>query len=535
MNDRHRRSHQRHSSLIRQSGLISLAAATSVASGLLLDVVIAITFGADRATDAFFVAARIPVGLIAIVTVAVNQALVPAFSTWFVQKDEDDVRRLVSLVLTATLLSGAALAALGALVASLLMPLIAPGLTALPLATSAAMARVMFLVVPLVALAEVLRALLNARGVFVAPAAMNVIMNGVAAGVILTSSSGEIHVVVWGYAAGAASQLAFMAGIAYRQGFRYRLQLALNDPDLTSVARLATRPLVGAGLNPLARVGEQIVVSYLPPGSITILNYGYRLISAIGGTLLFRSVIVTLLPRLTVATARNDEVAVSKTTMLGLRMMLAVSIPLTAFVAVLANPFVLVVFERGAFGRNDVALLGMVLAVYSASLVGSALQRALLAPFFARLDTRIPLRNTVYGATVNLLLLPLVLAFGLEDERSVLGVAVAYSLAQYANVVHAGTRLRRLTGQRFITLLPLCTSLVIASALAAAAMAFASSELGPDKLSRIELLGRACVLGATGLVVLGLVLALVKWGASRWPSSTARDAAAATTGPSNVG
>lgn len=520
MSDRRRRAPRQGSSLIRRSGLTSVAAAASVASGLLLDVVIASTFGAGSATDAFFVAARVPVGLIAVVMVAANQALVPAFSTWFVHKGEADGQRLVSLVLSATLLSGSAVAILGLLVAPLLVGVTAPGLAAAPFATAVSMARVMFLVVPLVALAEVLRALLNSREGFVAPAAMNVVMNGVAAGVIVGASSGEIGVVVWGYVAGAAAQLAFMVGVAYRRGFRYRPKLALNDPDLAAVARLTARPLAGAGLNPLVRVGEQIVVSFLPPGSIAIVNYGYRLISAIGGTVLFRSVIVALVPRLSAASARHDAVAASRITMTGLRMMLALSIPLTAFVAVLATPFALVVFDRGDFRRNDAALLGTVLAVYSASLIGSALQRALLAPFFARLDTRTPLRNTLYGMAVNLILLPpLVLAFGRGDERSVIGVAMAYSMAQYANVVHAATRLHRAAGQRFSPLRALCGFLVIASALAAAAMAWASSALHLGaQLPRFQLMGRAIALAALGLVVMGLALALSTRLARRWPA-----------------
>jgi hypothetical protein len=98
---------------------------------------------------------------------------------------------------------------------------------------------------------------------------------------------------------------------------------------VVAAGRLSVRPLIGAGLNPLARVGEQLFVSFLPAGSITILNYGYRLVSAIGGTVLFRSVMVVLLPRLTRVTAEGDEKAVRATTKLGLRILLVISVALT--------------------------------------------------------------------------------------------------------------------------------------------------------------------------------------------------------------
>ena len=176
-----------------------------------------------------------------------------------------------------------------------LMRVTAPGLSAASVDLAADLARIMFIVVPLVALAEVLRALLNALGSFFAPAAMNVVMNGLAAGVILWRGDGNVRLIATAYALGAFAQLVFMVVAAYRKGFRFHASAHIRDPDVVAAGRLSVRPLVGAGLNPLARVGEQLFVSFLPAGSITILNYGYRLVSAIGGTVLFRSVMVVLL------------------------------------------------------------------------------------------------------------------------------------------------------------------------------------------------------------------------------------------------
>ena len=75
-------------SMIRQSSLTSLVAGGSVLTGLLLDAVVAAKFGAGRATDSFFVAARIPLGLNAVVVAAANQALVPAISKSLVTRSE---------------------------------------------------------------------------------------------------------------------------------------------------------------------------------------------------------------------------------------------------------------------------------------------------------------------------------------------------------------------------------------------------------------------------------------------------------------
>ena len=86
-------------------------------AGLILDVSIAFSFGAGPKTDAFFVASRIPIGLVAVVMVAANQALVPAFRTSFTKRGEQATDRLISMVLCAVVAVGVALVLLSWLIA----------------------------------------------------------------------------------------------------------------------------------------------------------------------------------------------------------------------------------------------------------------------------------------------------------------------------------------------------------------------------------------------------------------------------------
>ena len=301
-------------------------------------------------------------------------------------------------------------------------------------------------------------------------------------------------------------QFAFIIPFAIRNGFRYRPSWRLRDARFRSVAQLSVRPIVSGALNPVTRIAEQILLSFLPPGSITIVAYGYRLISAVGGTIFFRSVMVTLLPRL--SAAGGDPAELNRLTRQGLRIMLGLSLPLTAFVAILGRPGALVVFQRGRFTRDDALLLGTVIAVYAFSLAGSAIQRALLAPFFALLDTKTPLRNTIYGVVANLVLLPTAV-FGLQlfGARPVIGVAVAYSLAQYVNVAHAAYRVRAIAGAPWQGLRWFVVKLVLASTASVIAMLVVESWLMLDQPhSRpLEVVG---VL-ATGLAGLGALAAVL--------------------------
>ncbi len=505
--------------IFRQSGLTGIAAGAGLIAGLILDISIALKFGAGRNTDSFFVAARIPIALTAVVMAAANQALVPAFRTSLTQRGDRSTDRLISMIIAVVLVVGAAVVLLSWLLAAPLVHITAPGLTPgsdYPLAAS--MVPVMFAMIPLTAIAEVMRAYLNARYAFVAPALMTVVLNGLAAAMILVLPLlgwHEIHLVAVAFLAGAAAQAVFMCVMAVRQGLRIRPELDLGDEQLRSVGKLLIRPLGAAGLNPVARIGEQLMVSFLPEGSITILNYGFLVISAVGGTVFFRSVIVALIPRITDAHNRDGQAEVRRYTGLGIRIMLAISVPLTAFMAVLGKPVAIAVFFRGKFILSAAELLGTVLIVYSIALVGSAVQRALLAPFYARLDTRAPLRNAFYGVLANMVLLPLlVLPLGLNNQYAIVGVALAYSLAQYVNVGHAWYRLNRIDGNPGTGVLPFAGKLLMASICSAAVMIGVALPLHlyDPHLDRVQLLLRTPFDGLLGLGVLLAVLYLLAGG-----------------------
>jgi len=148
--------------IFRQSGLTGVAAMAGVIAGLILDVSIAFGFGVSSKTDAFFVASRIPIGLIAVVMVAANQALVPAFRTSSTKRGEQATDHLISMVLCSVVAIGIAMVLVAWLLAWPLMRVTAPGISGSEVNLAASMLPIVFAMVPLVAVAEVLRAYLNA-------------------------------------------------------------------------------------------------------------------------------------------------------------------------------------------------------------------------------------------------------------------------------------------------------------------------------------------------------------------------------------
>lgn len=451
--------------LARQSGITAVVALLAVASGFLLDLAWWHRLGVGAGSDAIALALRLPLALAAVTVALGAQVLVPTFTAWRVELAGDrEAGAVTGLLLW---LAGAGLAGAGvlALLAGPAMRLLSPDWSPATLDAAAHLTRILAIYLPALAGAEVLRSWLISRLVIGFPAAMSLVLNLVGIPIILLGPA-RIETVAWAYAAGALAQVAVMAALAHHHGWRARRPRP-RDPAVWHTLGLLRRPTLAAGLNPVMRVVEGIVVSFLPVGSATVVHYGNRIASALGGTVVFRSVMVALIPRLGTALAKGDEVAAARLLRHGIRLVALLAVPMTLLGLVLFPAVTPLVFgdRPGTAGA-----LPIVLAVYALSFAGSGLQRALLAPFFAARRMAEPLRNTAYGVVANAGLLLTLYPLASTWAHPVLAVPIAYAASQYVNVGHAWRRARRLPGLGRLGLAPaLAGSLLcgLAGALAA--------------------------------------------------------------------
>jgi putative peptidoglycan lipid II flippase len=433
------------SKLLRASAAGSLGSLVALGAGLLLDLTMALLLGAGPNTDALFVALRIPLGIAVFFPPTAVQILVPTISRWF---EEGDVRRAnarTTSVLAATALASGGVALAGFLIAPAMVRFLAPGLATEGHVLAASLTRVVFLMIPAIATSEVLNAYRHAnRSHGLASAVHGALGLTIVAILLISSDSAGVSIAAWAYVAGAAVQLAASFVLAYRTGFRFRAGPVRTD-EMRQLGSRSLRPLAASGVQLGTRIGEQMVASFLAPGSITILALANRLVSAVGGTLFFRPVMTAFIAPMSRLHAGGDLEGLRKLLRNGLRAMLAVSLSLTALVALAGVPFIAGLYALGDFTPEQARLLGITVGVYAASLPTAALQRMLLGFTFARLDTTTYLRNTIYGGIANLALLGSLIV-GWRPSPEILIVPIAFSLAQIVNVWHAAAVVRRQIG-----------------------------------------------------------------------------------------
>jgi putative peptidoglycan lipid II flippase len=489
--------------LARTSSGIAVLAAVGVVTGFAVDATIAALFGAGSRTDAFFIAATIPFALASVLLTSANQAVVPLINGWFGEHGREGALERVGALLGTAVALAVAVGGLGAALSPVIPSLLAPGSSTDTKSSAVALTALLFVTVVTRVAAEVLRALLNARFSFATPAAMPIAENlTVLATTVLLADRLGVPAVAVGYVAGGFLQMLFMYAMARQKGLRVRPRVRLHDPEIRAAFRLLRLPLAGTGLTMLSRTAERFLASFLPTGSITILNYAWVVVNSLGGAVFFRSVVVALLPRL--SEARGDDDASRRIVADGIRLMSLVSIPLTALVVALADPLVRLFFQRGAFTGASAALLGSVLAIYALQFPLDALTRVFQSFWYSRLDTRIPFHNVALGVGVDVALAAaLVWPLGLE------GLAVAYVLSSVANLAHGYVTVHRRIGVPVGPLLPLLGKIVLAAALSGIAAAVCILLL-PDAVGLGGRIVSVLVPGAIAGVVLLSALALLR-------------------------
>lgn len=429
--------------MLRSAASVAVATTGSRVLGYVRDMVIAATFGAGPAADAFFVAFRIPNFLRRLFAEgAFSQAFVPVLSQYRTQREPAEVRDLVAHTLgtLAAVLLGTAL--LAVLAAPLLVWLLAPGFGDDPQrgALTGTLLRITFWYLPLVSLAAAVGGVLNTFGRYFAPALtplfLNLAMIGAA---VWLAPRLEVPVLALaiGVVVGGLLQLLWQLPPLRATGNLVRPRVSFSHPGVRRILALMGPGVFGSSVAQINLMFDTIVASFLATGSVSWLYYADRLVEFPLGVLAIAFATV-ILPRLSREHAGDDPQAFSRTLDWGLRWVVLVGLPAAAALAVLAGPLLGTLFHYGAFDTRSVHMARQALWAFAPGLLAFMAIKVLAPGYYARQDTRTPMRIGVAAMLANIGI-TLVLVWPLQHA----GLAAATSLAAYLNALLLLRGLRR--------------------------------------------------------------------------------------------
>jgi putative peptidoglycan lipid II flippase len=484
--------------VVRAAAIIALGNVLSRGLGLVRDQVIAFTFGATASTDAFVLARTIPNNLYDLLVGTVTTA---AFVPVFVQhaRDERQLWRLVSAVLSLAGLAFVTLAVLLAAFADPLMGLIGSGFASGEQRTLAAnLMRIALISVVFQGLAGVLTSALYAQNRFALPAFATAAYNiGIIAAILLLARPLGVPALSVGLVVGALAQFVLQAsGLrAFWRAYRPRIDLA--EPAIRRILALAGTVAAGLVVTQIGQFIDRYLATHLVEGSLSSMEYATRVIQfplGIVGLAVSYAVLPTL-SRFSV----GDEKSLSEyreALVFGLKLVLLLMLPALAGLAALSQPVIGLLFERGAFQAADTARTAGIFLFYSPMLPLTAVDYLLINAFYARQNARTPV---LVG--VVCVLIYLVVALATIGPLQARGLALANAVQNSSHALILLYLLRRaLPGLRLgSALVPFLARIIPASAIVGGLLLFAWPLL--------SILG-----GLLGLLVAGVLASLVYGG-----------------------
>ena len=383
--------------LLRALATVSSMTLLSRVLGYVRDVLIARVFGAGLATDAFFVAFRIPNLLRRLFAEgAFSQAFVPILAEVRNREGPEETRALVDSVSTALFLALFATAAVGMALAPLVVYVSAPGFAAEPgkFELTVAMLRITFPYIAFISLVALAAGVLNTWSRFAVPAFTPVLLNVsfiVGAAFFAERFDPPVLVLAWAVFVGGLLQLAWQVPFLVRIGMLPRWRLDLKHPGVRRVLKLMAPALFGVSVSQISLLINTIFASFLVTGSVSWLYYADRLMEFPAGVL-GAALGTILLPSLSKHHASGSPGEYSRLLDWGLRVTLLLALPAAAALAVLAMPLIATLFHYGRFSAEDAWMTREALVAYSLGLVGMILVKILAPGFYARQNVVTPVK-----------------------------------------------------------------------------------------------------------------------------------------------
>lgn len=361
------------------------------------DVLIARVFGAGAATDAFFVAFKLPNLLRRMFAEgAFSQAFVPIFGEYKHQRGQAETKLLVDHVTTMLALILFVVTLLGIIAAPILVYISAPGFAAdtQKFELTVQLLRYTSPYIFFISLVAVAAAILNTYNKFWVPAFAPVLLNVcfIAAALWLAPyCHPPVLALAWAVLVAGVVQLAFQIPFLKQVGMLPTLRLNWRDPGMWRVIKQMGPAVFGVSIAQISLIINTIFASFLVAGSVSWLYYADRLMEFPSG-LLGAALGTILLPSLSKCFASGNTLEYSKLLDWGLRLTMMLTLPAALALGMIAVPLLATFFQRGEFSSHDVVMTSYALIGYSVGLLGIILVKILAPGFYARQDIRTPVK-----------------------------------------------------------------------------------------------------------------------------------------------
>ena len=410
------------SRIAKSSLIIAVFFAIDKVFGLLRQVLFNRTFGpAER--DVFFVSNNIPDLLSALISGgALGMALIPVLTEYLEKEDRRAAWALFNRIVNLAFIVTAAIALLVMLFAEpLIQHFIAPGFAPEQWALTARLMRLDLLAILIFSISGLAMAGLQANQHFLTPAMAPALYNvGQITGILLLAPRFGIYGMVYGVILGALLHLGIQIPALLHYQYRWAPRLELHHPGVRNVLSLMGPRVLAMICLHFYFLFRDRFASFFQEGGVSALNNGW-FIMQLPETLIGTAIAIALLPSLSEYITLGQKEQYRQTVNNALRVMLALTLPAAALLAVTVRPLVQVIFN---FDPQETEMVVWATRIFLLGLTGHTWLEVAVRSWYAQQNARLPLLGAVFQ-----IVLFLILARLFSRDLGVAGLALADTLA----------------------------------------------------------------------------------------------------------
>ncbi len=418
-------------SLVKKFMTVGSATLASRVLGFSREALMAAVLGAGPVADAFYAAFRFPNLFRRLFAEgAFNAAFVPLFSKEIEANGPDGARRfseevfgvLFTVLLGLTILMELAMPIL-------VRTIIAPGFSGDKVALTSALSFIMFPYLMCMSLTAMMSGILNSLHKYfaaaIAPVFLNVILIGVLGYALYKGLDGRTagYHMAWGVLVAGVLQLFIVMFAVRRAGIAIRLRWPRMTPAVWRLLALALPAAVTGGITQINLVIGQMIASG-KPGAISVLQYADRVYQLPLGVVGI-AVGVVLLPELARALKAGHMKDAANLQNRSVEFALFLTLPAAGALLVMSKDIVRVLYERGAFSVDTTHSVAAALAIFGLGLPAFVMIKAFTPGYFAREDTKTPMRfagvSVAVNVTLALTLFPIIAEAGIATAEATAG------------------------------------------------------------------------------------------------------------------
>ena len=414
--------------------------------GFVRDQLIAFTLGTGPVAEAFFVAQRFPnLFRTLFAEGAFNNAFVPLFAKRIEGEGESKAREFAVEVFSVLLTWLLLFSAIAMIAMPLVIYVIAPGFSGdnIKFDLAVNLTRICFPYLLFMSLTALQSGVLNSLHRFTAAAAAPILLNLVmiasnaVAWILATGNTPATgYIFAWGLFASGIAQYALLAVACRRAGMALWPRWPRFTPDVKRVIALSVPGIVSGGIMQINLVIATMIATTIE-GAVAFLYYADRLYQLPLGVIGV-AIGVVLLPDMSRKLRAGNEAGAAASQNRALELSLFLTLPAAFALMAIPAPIIHTVFEHGAFSRADTLAVAPAVLAFAAGLPAFSMTKVFQPGFYAREDTKTPMRFAIISVIVNI-----VASIALSQWFGHVGIALATTLAAWVNCVLLGLTLSR--------------------------------------------------------------------------------------------